>query len=89
MEVSFEIKYHSAVSKDIKKINSPDKIRIKKAIENKLVQNPEKYAEHLRGELKNYWKLRVGDYRVVFKVGSKELLVLAIAHRKEIYKRFK
>ena len=59
MEVSFAIKYHSLVSKDIKKISPPDRARIKKAIENKLIKAPEKYAEHLRGELKNYWKFRI------------------------------
>lgn len=69
----FDIKYHPDVAKDIKKISPPDRERVRKAIETKLPQTPEKYSDHLRAELKNYWKLRVGDYRVVFKIAGKEI----------------
>jgi mRNA interferase RelE/StbE len=39
----------------------------------------------LRKTLKGYWKLRVGDYRVVFKIKGNEIVVLAILHRKDVY----
>lgn len=47
--------------------------------------SPERYGAPLRGSLKGYWKLRVGDYRVVFKVVGTEVWVLTILHRKEVY----
>jgi len=36
---------------------------------------------------KNSYRIRVGDYRVIYKIGDKELriLVIAIGHRKDIY----
>ncbi len=34
--------------------------------------------------LKGYWKLRVGDYRVVFKVSGQEVWILGIINRKEV-----
>jgi mRNA interferase RelE/StbE len=39
----------------------------------------------LRGTLKGYWKLRVGDYRVVFKVAGQEVWVLTILHRRDVH----
>lgn len=35
------------------------------------------------------WRLRVGDYRVVYTIKDEELMVLAvrIAHRSEVYRR--
>ena len=37
--------------------------------------------------LKGYWKLRVGDYRVVFRVVEKEVWVFGIINRKDVYDR--
>ena len=83
----FEILYHNAVKKDIKGISRPDIQRIKTAIETKLNESPQNYADRLKGELGDYWKLRVGDYRAVFKVEKDVIIILGIIHRKEIYKR--
>ena len=46
---------------------------------------PQQYGEPLRKTLKGYWKLRVGDYRVVFKVVGAEVRILGIGHRKHVY----
>ncbi|MBP7233389.1 MAG: type II toxin-antitoxin system RelE/ParE family toxin, partial [Syntrophaceae bacterium] len=43
------------------------------------------YGEPLRKTLKGYWKLRVGDYRVVFKIIDSEVWILGIRHRKSVY----
>jgi mRNA interferase RelE/StbE len=59
--------------------------RIKKAIETRLITEPHRYGEPLRKTLKGYWKLRVGDYRVVFKVVKHEVYILGIIHRKKVY----
>jgi mRNA interferase RelE/StbE len=83
----FEIFYEKAVKKDIKKISRPEAERIRAAIEQKLTEKPQIFSEHLKGELGNYWKLRVGDYRVVYKIENETIVILAIMRRSEIYKR--
>nr|WP_236829077.1 type II toxin-antitoxin system RelE/ParE family toxin [Bartonella sp. 11B] len=42
----------------------------------------------LRGQLSGLWRYRVGDYRILCDLYDKELvvLVLAVGHRKNIYK---
>jgi mRNA interferase RelE/StbE len=44
-------------------------------------------GEPLRKTLKGYWKLRVGDYRVVFKIVKNEVWILGIIHRKHVYEK--
>jgi mRNA interferase RelE/StbE len=84
--VAFTVKYHSAVRDlDIKKLDQKTKDRIRRAIEERIMTSPHEYGQPLRRTLKGYWKLRVGDYRVVFKIGEREILILGICHRKEIY----
>mgnify|MGYP004747363809 CR=1 FL=1 len=62
----FGIKYHPKVKEDLKKLDRETKEKIKKAIEEKLTKAPEIFGERLKGTLKEFWKLRVGNYRVIF-----------------------
>lgn len=81
----FKILYHHEVKSDIEKIDNKIKNRIKTAIESRLSIAPHQYGEPLRKTLKGYWKLRVGDYRIVFKIVKNEVWILGIIHRKDVY----
>ena len=83
--MSFRILYHPEVKGDISKINEKLKKRLRKAVETRLTVSPQQYGEPLRKTLKGYWKLRVGDYRIVFRVSGNEIMVFGIIHRKTIY----
>ena len=86
----YKLKYHPNVKKsDLPKIDAKNRNRIKRAIEERLTTHPEIYGKPLQRTLKGYWKLRVGDYRVVFKVASNDILIFGIIHRKEVYKLIK
>ena len=82
----FELRYHQDVrDRDIPQLDAKLKNRIKTAIETRLTTEPHQYGEPLRKTLHGYWKLRVGDYRVVFKIVGQEVWVLGIMHRKKVY----
>lgn len=82
----FELRYHPDVkSVDIPLLDGRIKSRIKTAIESRLATAPHQYGEPLRKTLRGYWKLRVGDYRVVYKITDNTVLVLNIMHRKKVY----
>jgi len=84
--VAFQIKYHPAVREiDLPPINMKMRERIRRAIESRLMTAPQEYGLPLRKNLGGYWKLRVGDYRIVFKIEGEIVFVLAIRHRKNIY----
>jgi mRNA interferase RelE/StbE len=84
--VHFELRYHPAVkSYDIPRLEQKVSARIRKAIESRLVAAPHEYGLPLRKNLKGYWKFRVGDYRVVFRIVDSAVFILCIRHRKDVY----
>ena len=86
----FELRYHPDVrSIDIPLLDTKLRTRIKNAIERRLTTAPHLYGEPLRKTLCGCWKLRVGDYRVVFKIVSEEVWILGIIHRKKVYEAIK
>jgi mRNA interferase RelE/StbE len=86
--VPFELRYHPDVRDvDIPALNANVRERIKRAIETRLAAALHRYGEPLRKTLKGYWKLRVGDYRVVFKIAGNEVWILGIMDRKEVYEK--
>ena len=84
--MTYKLLYHPDVKKlDFPRIDAKAKARIKKAIEERLAIRPELYGTPLQRTLKGYWKLRVGDYRVVYKFTGNTLRILGIIHRKKVY----
>lgn len=84
-EIIYSVIYHHEISNDLAMIPANVRSRIRTAIETRLMTEPLKYGLPLRGTLKKYWKLRVGDYRIVFEVVGREVMIYKIAHRREIY----
>ena len=87
--MTFTLRYHPAVrDEDLPLIDRRNREKIQRAIEERLKTAPHDYGEPLRKSLKGYWKLLVGDYRVVFRVIESEVWILAIRHRKSVYPDF-
>jgi mRNA interferase RelE/StbE len=42
-------------------------------------------AKPLRGDLVGHFRLRVGDWRIVFRVQGQDVIVVSVANRKDIY----
>lgn len=81
------IKYHPKVkSEDIPRLSSNITARIENSIKNRLMVNPIKYGFYLRGSLRGYRKLRVGDWRIIYRIIDKEIRIIAIGNRKDVYK---
>ncbi|OGX30457.1 MAG: hypothetical protein A2705_04240 [Omnitrophica WOR_2 bacterium RIFCSPHIGHO2_01_FULL_52_10] len=75
----WQIKIHRlVVEEDFKKIPSFEQKQILKTVQKKLLADPEAYGKPLRGEFSGYWRLRIGDYRVVYKILKDEVLVYVI-----------
>ena len=87
--MKWQVFYHHSVKiKDIPKIPANLRTRIRKAIEARLMVDPVSYGEPLRKSLKGYRKLRVRDYRVIYKVAGDEVVrILIIGHRDDVYAR--
>jgi mRNA interferase RelE/StbE len=53
------------------------------------LNDPRQIGERLQGTLSEFWRYRVGDYRIICSLEHERLvvLVLRIGHRREIYNR--
>lgn len=79
-----KVLYKASVRHDLKKITRGDQERILHQIGETLAGNPMS-GEPLHGEFAGLFKLRVGDYRVVYALVGKDVLVLRIRHRSKAY----
>jgi len=78
-----KILYKSSVSRDLKLIDPGDRERILHQIGTTL-EDP-RSGEPLHGEFAGLYRLRVGDYRVIYALVGQDVLVLRIRHRGKAY----
>jgi mRNA interferase RelE/StbE len=85
--VTYRIEYlESVVDEDLPKLTKSVRKQVKTAIEKKLASHPVEFGKPLRFSLKGARRLRVGDWRVIYKIEPPNLvLVVKIGHRREIY----
>lgn len=57
------------------------------AIRERLETDPISYGKPLRKNLKGYRRLRVGKYRIIYKINVKNMKVIisVVDHRKDVY----
>ena len=87
----YQIEYlDSVVKEDIPALPKRIKNTIKKAIEERLMIDPLGFGKPLRYSLKGHRRLRVSDYRIVYRIDAEKntILIIAIKHRKDIYEEF-
>lgn len=80
----------SVVEEDIPALPSTVKVMVQTAIESRLKVEPIKVGKPLRYTLKGYRRLRVSDYRVIYRIdpATHSVLITAIQHRKKVYDDF-
>ncbi len=86
-----EIIYSRDALRQLKKLSPTVAKRIIiKITANANQENPLVRAKTLQGRLAGKYRYRIGDYRVIFKIDDsgkvRVLMVLAIKHRKDVYK---
>jgi len=72
---------------DLPKIDQKWKASIKYAIETRLATGAHIYGRPLQRTLKGYWNLRIGTYRIVYKIDQEDIIVLGIIHRDKVYSK--
>ncbi len=83
----YQITFVPRVERDLKQLDRSVRLRILRKIK-WLAENLESLSlETLAGQWRGMYKLRVGDYRVIYTLDSaRELLIVhAIGHRSEVY----
>ena len=86
----FKILYSEKALRDLRKLGHIVAKDIDRKIEFYVKSgHPLKYAKKLEPPLDNFYRFRVGEYRVIFMIDSKGgallLTILKIGHRREVY----
>jgi mRNA interferase RelE/StbE len=79
------IEYKSSVAHDLKNLDKAVAKRVIKELEGELSSNPD-CGEALTGQFKGLFKLRIGEYRVVYSKKQGGVLVLRIRNRSKAYR---
>lgn len=88
--MSYTVEYETEAIDDLSKLTSLIQRRIVKKIK-WLSENFDKINhQSLKGNLSNFYKFRVGDYRIIyeFDLETKVIFIDKIGHRREIYDDF-
>ena len=89
--MAWKIDFSPTALKQLDKLDKPIANRILKFLHERLqdLDDPRKIGARLQGTLSEFWKYRVGDYRLICSLEDDRfvILVLRIGHRREVYKR--
>jgi mRNA interferase RelE/StbE len=82
--MKYNIQFKPRAVKDIERLSS--------RIELQIIKRIEAMSDDLKGDVKRLtnltpeYRLRVGDYRVLFEVENKNIVVYRVRHRREAYR---
>ncbi|MBF0489593.1 MAG: type II toxin-antitoxin system RelE/ParE family toxin [Candidatus Omnitrophica bacterium] len=83
--VTYQLLYHHDIADDLAHIPANIRKRLQKAIESRLILDPISYGLPLRKSLQGHRKLRVGDYRIIYRIETDQIIILKIGHRRDVY----
>ena len=85
--MSYEIIFTTKAEKQFKKLDKITQTRIGYALE-RITTRPDEYVRKLSGF--SYYRLRVGDYRIIMDIQHQSLIIfiIAVAHRRNVYESF-
>ena len=86
------VEFDAAAAKELRKLDPPVARRIVAFLRERLapLADPRSIGEVLRGdEFGEFWKYRLGDYRVVARIVDRRLIVIVvrIGHRRDVYRK--
>jgi mRNA interferase RelE/StbE len=89
--MAWQVELSASAARELDDLDAQHARRILKFLHDRVakLENPRSIGKALHGSrLGEFWKYRVGDYRLICKIEDDRLvvLVLRIGHRKEIYR---
>ena len=92
--MSYTIEITPAAEKTLLKLAKKDRalmVRIDRALHSLSDDPTPSNSKHLIGEVNSLYRLRVGDYRIIYQIDGGKLIVLIVhvGHRKDVYRHLK
>ena len=89
---TWKVEFDREAKRDLDKLDPQVTRRIERFLYERVatLDDPRSIGEALRGsKLGEFWKYRVGDWRIICEIQDAKLVVLAlrVGHRREVYER--
>jgi mRNA interferase RelE/StbE len=86
-EPAYEIRFRRSVLREIEGLRQPIRGRVTRAIQD-LARDPRPHGAILLSGRDAIWRVRVGDYRILYRIHDDLVLVVVIRvrHRSEAYR---
>lgn len=88
--MAYSVELSKSADRELGKLDPQHRQRILEFLHEKVAkrEDPRSVGEPLHGELGEFWRYRVGDYRIITRIEDDRLLVLVlrVGHRKDIYR---
>ncbi len=81
------IQFTPAAARQLERLDAPIRRRIGTAIDGLVENERPQGAKKLQGS-EDLWRVRIGDYRVIYQIHDRRLLVVIVTlgHRSDIYR---
>ena len=87
--MSWDYKFTNKAFKQLRKLGHEPSHRVVHFLKSRIQggDDPRKFGKALKGDLGEFWRYRVDDYRILCRIKNDELIVLVVevGHRRDIY----
>lgn len=88
--MAWQIRFEKKAKQEFDKLGASERNRILKFLSERLspLEDPRSIGNSLKGTFKEFWKYRVGDYRIIALIEDEEVIILVvrIGHRSKVNK---
>ena len=85
MKKKFELVFTREFVKRLKNLDKDNQIRILRDL--KILEEQPFVGKRLAGRLSEVMPFRVGEYRVIYHVSEKIIIIRTVSHREQVYKK--
>ena len=85
--MAWQISFTPKAKKELEKLDASTAKKILNFLRERVAPDPTALGGQLKGNLREFWRWRVGSYRVLAKIENDKLLVLVVQvdHRRRVY----
>jgi mRNA interferase RelE/StbE len=85
--LNWRIELTPAAEKELAGLDRATARDIQRFLRERVAADPRSFGKNLRGQLKEFWRWRVGAYRILARIEDDKLLVLVVklGHRRQVY----
>jgi mRNA interferase RelE/StbE len=88
--LTWRVKFTRTAEKQIVKLGRPSQASVLSYLRQRVQpsENPRQFGKALHGDKQGLWRYRTGSYCIICDIQDEKstVLVLAVAHRKEVYR---